>query len=193
MPGPGDYDIGGFNKKQAGIKFTLSKRVGTANQSRNHTPGPGSYCKFDVLEGNGPKYSLGNATRPSAFLNAKTIPGPADYTLRPLIGKDAPKISFTINSKSVMSKSTSAIGPGCYSPSKLTLRQAPQFKVGTAKRMQYISRYAVHPAPTNYSPNYRISKKNQGTVKIGTSLRGQLFIGKDSSPGPIYRIPQLIG
>lgn len=96
-------------------------------------PGPGNYGASLVDKKNAPKYGFGTQNRDDSpgKMNS-TFPGPGEYQIKGIIGKDGPGVSMHSKLKNQSNMLTP--GPGAYESSLKHMRAAPAYGAGTQKR-----------------------------------------------------------
>lgn len=180
VPGPGSYNNTAEMLKSAAPRFGFgSEKKGNLPNSRQATPGPGTY-EQKVHGKTAPRGLLVPRRPDSAPAYGRGTPGPGQYNDTLTTKKSAPKFGMgTSKARADPSKDLlRSPAPNAYSPSRnQTLIKSPSYVMGTGKRRPLSSRNP-NPGPGAYSYTDRVSTPAWG-------MRGKCK-NRDSNdtPGP---------
>lgn len=134
-PGPGAYD--NHHHDNPNMKYAAKYKFGSASRLPAvrglNVPGPGNYASSLVDKRQAPRFGFGTQQRENSpnKMNS-TFPGPGEYKIGTIIGKDGPGVSMHQKLKPQGNDMTP--GPGAYESTLKHKRAAPGYGVGTEKR-----------------------------------------------------------
>mmetsp|Transcript_19021 Transcript_19021/g.44376 ORF Transcript_19021/g.44376 Transcript_19021/m.44376 type:complete len:233 (-) Transcript_19021:89-787(-) len=191
IPGPGKYGTpptGQDSRKSRtpSFPFGSSLRAGDGKRlginSKWRVPGPGSYMPDNPSRGYGPKWGFGAAAqRPAAKVSGNPPPGAYNVRL------DLRSSGGLMAGKRQGSRSSSAPGPGAYTPGYTQLETTPKWGFGADSRKEDPETRAAKtlPGPGTYETlkglGGNIATKNSPTFAF-TSRRPPAM--SDTTPGP---------
>lgn len=184
--GPGSYDLRKLENdfmKTHSYKFGHEKKHKDPDYTYLKSPAPGTYdFENPFATKSPPKFSFGKEER-GTNKRPKT-PGPGEYSLKPKIGAEGPKISMSFVRPSTALKNENP-GPGRYESNLNTKRKSPEYKIGTSKRELLDKETKSKPGPGTYYPDkvdYAKTKAPQWV--FGKDERGDMLNPSKSNPGP---------
>lgn len=109
------------------------------NPNAKKIPGPGEHSpEYRKTRSSAPNYGFGSETRNSGAGLKHNFPGPGNYTIDGLTGKEGLKNSMhaTINYSPERKENGYKPGPGNYNPDAIRLKhKSPDYKLGSSTRL----------------------------------------------------------
>jgi hypothetical protein len=189
-PAPGAYSLPGGEssakyRSEPRFSFGGGSRFGLAQSPAKQMPGPGAYNPKDPTLSMTPKVGFGSGARAKVALVSQHNPGPGAYEARSSLGHGR---MFTAGGRHPVnhSRSRSQPGPGAYSPSLRSVKEAsPMCGFGTAVRGDVPgARSGQAPGPGSYEMQ-SFRGTGSGAPKYSTSSRHRLIdLNSYVTPGP---------
>lgn len=191
IPGPGAYDstVSQGNLETAkSIRFGKEMRSSLESPNAKIVPGPGTHSPdYKVLKNDSPRFGFGSSQRQGM---AKTfyVPGPGQYKLGQIIGKDGPQNSIhsKLKGQGSLEKIIKTPGPGAYESHVNNRRKAPSYGLGSEPRkFGGTQKSFTVPGSNTYNPSADLTQSSAAKWGFGSQERkGPIDMKRAFAPGP---------
>jgi hypothetical protein len=192
-PAPGTYDLPSTEKTKhrsgPRASFGVGTRFGLDDiPLTKQGPGPAAYRVKDPHMTPGTKVGFGTSVRSPMGVSSGLIPGPGAYELKSTFGTGMMFTAKGKSSASHMKRSSSAPGPGAYTPSiRAAYKESPKCGFGKSSRDSEharASRTQGNPGPGAYEMQYHYGIGRDAVKYSATSRHRVHDLNSYLTPGP---------